>query len=93
MAATGLTAYKASGSSALYRPADALALLPVIPVPPHVIINPGDHHSLSSQYSDRGLVVLLETENEVSYRNTSSAILDTSPFPFLSSKPIETRLL
>jgi hypothetical protein len=37
--------------------------------------------------------VLLETEDEVLYRNTSSAVLDAELFPILPSTPLWVRLL
>jgi hypothetical protein len=51
------------------------------------VIRPGDLHIWSSQGPDQELVVLLETEDDILNRNTSSAILDAIRFPFLSSTP------
>jgi hypothetical protein len=56
-------------------------------------IKPGDIHDWSSLDSDRELVVLLETDDEILYRNTSSAVLDAARFPFLSSTPFWVRLV
>jgi hypothetical protein len=59
----------------------------------HWIITPGDTHVWKSRVPDQELVVLLETEDEVLYRNTSSAALDAAIFPSLPSTPFWVRLL
>ena len=57
------------------------------------VIRPGDLHIWSSQNPDHELIVLLETEDDILYRNMSSAILDAIRFPFLSSTPFWVQLL
>jgi hypothetical protein len=52
-----------------------------------------DHHSWSSNSSDQDLIVLLESEDEVLYRNAISAVLDANRFPFLSTTPFWIRTL
>ena len=58
-----------------------------------VLIRPKDHHCWSSDNSDQELVVLLESEDDPLYRNTSSATIDAVLFPSLSSTPIVAKTL
>jgi hypothetical protein len=57
------------------------------------IVTLGDLHAWTSRYPDQELVVLLESEDEILWRNTRSAILDADRFPFLSSTPYWVYLL
>jgi len=60
-----------------------------------IVIPPRDHHAWSAgkQESDQELIVLLESEDEILYRNTSSATIDADRFPSLSSTPLWVKLL
>lgn len=53
----------------------------------------GDHHAWGPYNTKEELVVLLEIDNAVLYRNMCSAILDVDHFPYLSSTPLWIRLL
>jgi hypothetical protein len=56
-------------------------------------IRGGDVHSWSSYEPDQEFIALLESEDEVLYRNAVSAILDADRFPFLSTTPLWFRIL
>jgi len=59
----------------------------------HIDIRHRDFHNWGSQNPDQELSVELETDDEVLYRNATSAILDADRFPFFSSTPYWVRLL
>jgi hypothetical protein len=52
-----------------------------------------DIHVWASRDPDQELVSLLETDDEILYRNTSSATLDAPRFPSLWSTPLWVRML
>ncbi|KAF2427783.1 hypothetical protein EJ08DRAFT_651205 [Tothia fuscella] len=53
----------------------------------------GDHHGWWTDTPSQKLIVLLETEDEILYRNAIRAILDADRFPFLSTTPFWVRML
>lgn len=58
-----------------------------------IAIRRGDYHSWSSENPAQELIALLESEDEMLYRNAISAILDADRFPFLSTTPFWIRVL
>jgi hypothetical protein len=59
----------------------------------YFIIRPDFLHGWSSREPEQELIALLETEDEILYRDTSSAVFDAALFPSLPSTPFWVRLL